>query len=73
MTLTIDCHPEFAKIIKELLSVHAANAKCQVQLNFSGVKDGTTLRYTNIEAEEFYKIHINGDNNGQAATVTKKS
>lgn len=59
---------KFEKIVKELTDIYKANAKCSVQVNFGGNIDNVTLRYINIEAEEFSKIinkgYINGETQG---------
>lgn len=64
---------KFGKILKELTDIYDANAKCSVQVNFGGNPDNVTLRYINIEAEEFNKIINKGYTNGETQGTKTES
>ena len=60
MKIEVDDNTKLCKVLQELLSIYHSHAKCNVQLNFGGNADTLSLRYINIESDEFNKIYQAG-------------
>jgi myo-inositol-1-phosphate synthase len=57
MKIEVDDDTNLCRTLQEILKISHSHAKCSVQLNFGGNADSVSLRYINIESEEFNKIY----------------
>lgn len=66
---------KFAKLLNDITEIHSNGIKCSIQINFGGTEDNVSLRYINIDADDFNKLVLkkttNGGQNGKTDRTEK--
>lgn len=66
---------KFAKLLNDITEIHSNRIKCSIQINFGGTEDNVSLRYINIDADDFNKLVLkkttNGGQNGKTDRTEK--